>query len=95
MTGWEDRTLSREEGEADMRQMTLAEAGRVLREMYEGAPYGEQAAHIHLFGIKYGDVLGRLTNEAIVREAGIGRSYHSEVAKGRKLAKYVTPRTTT
>ena len=72
--------------------MTLEEAGRKLREMYASAPYGEQVARIHLFGIKYADELGSLTNMAIVRQAGIHESYHSEVAKGRRLAKYVHQR---
>ena len=72
--------------------MTLEEAGSKLRKMYDAAPYGEKVAHIHLFGIKYADELGSLTNTDIVRQAGIRESYHSEVAKGRKLAKYVCPR---
>ena len=69
--------------------MTPEEAGRKLREMYDAAPYGEKAAHIHLFGIKYADELDGLTNMDIVRQAGIYESYSTEVAKGRKLAKYV------
>ena len=72
--------------------MTLEEAGRKLREMYDAAPDGEQVAHIHLFGIKYADELDDLTNMGIVRQAGMRESYHTEVAKGRKLAKYVCPR---
>ena len=72
--------------------MTLEEAGRKLREMYDAAPYGEQVAQIHLFGIKYADELGSLTNMDIVRQAGMRESYHAEVAKGRRLAKYVRPR---
>lgn len=69
--------------------MTLEEAGRKLWEMYSKAPNGEQVAHIHLFGIKYADELEGLANIAIVRKAGIHESYNTEVAKGRKLAKYV------
>ena len=69
--------------------MTLEDAGRILREMYDTAPEGEKVAHIHLFGIKYASELAGLTNTEIVRKAGIHESYHSEVAKGRRLAKYV------
>ena len=69
--------------------MTLEEAGRTLREMYTTAPDKEQVAHIHLFGIKYDSELGGLTNADIVRESGIPASYHSEVAKGRRLARFV------
>ena len=70
--------------------MTLEEAGRKLREMYQFAPSGELVAYIHLFGIKYADELHGLTNQAIVEQARIPQSYFSEVAKGRSLAKYVS-----
>ena len=69
--------------------MTLEEAGQRLREMYSTAPYGEQVAHIHLFGIKYADELEGLANVDIVRQAEMYESYGTEVAKGRRLAKYV------
>ncbi len=72
--------------------MTGQEAGRKLREMYDSAPYGEQVAQIHLFGIKYADELEGLTNAEIVRHSGLYESYITEVAKGRRLAKYVRPR---
>ncbi len=70
--------------------MTLDEAAQILREMYYNAPRGEQVAHIHLFGIEYADQLEGLTNPEIVRQAGLNGSYHSEVAKGRRLSKYVS-----
>ncbi len=69
--------------------MTLDEAAQMLREMYHNAPRGEQVAHIHLFGIMYAGQLEGLTNTEIVRRAGLQASYHSEVANGRRLAKYV------
>ena len=72
--------------------MTLEEAGRTLRQMYKTAPNKEKAAYIHLFGIMYDSELGDLTNTDIVRAAGIRPSYHSEVAKGRRLAKFVRPK---
>ena len=68
--------------------ITLEEAGRKLREMYDTAPDREQVAHIHLFGIQYADELHGLSNQAIVDQAGIPNTYATEVAKGRKLAKY-------
>ena len=37
--------------------MTISELGKILADMYGNAPRGEQVAHIHLFGIKYGDVI--------------------------------------
>ena len=69
--------------------MRLEEAGRKLKGMYESALHGEKVAHIHLFGIKYADELDGLTSMDIVRQAGLRESYNTEVAKGRKLAKYV------
>ena len=69
--------------------MTLEEAGIKLREMYDAAPNGEQVVYIHLFGIKYANQPGSLINKEIVRQAKMKESYGTEVAKGRKLAKYV------
>ena len=69
--------------------MTLEEAGRILRDMYNNAPWGERTTHIRLFGIKYADELEVLSDKGTVREAGLPDSYSSEVYKGRKLARYV------
>lgn len=77
-----------------MPRMTLAEAGASLRAMHQGAPHGEQGAHVILFGIMYPDVVNVLTAADIVRESGIGDSSEQEVKYGRTLAKYVTLRTT-
>ena len=73
--------------------MTLDEAAQILGQMYYNAPHKEQAAHIHLFGIKYAKQLEGLSNTEIVRRAGLPHSYYSEVAKGRKLSKYVVVKT--
>ena len=69
--------------------MNIDEAAQTLRQMYQNAPDKEQVAHIHLFGIKYAHQLNGLSNTEIVRRAGLPVSYHSEVAKGRRLSKYV------
>ena len=62
-----------------------------LREMYYGADEGEEVAMIHLFGIKYAQELGRIPSTWIAREAQLRKStsYHTEISKGRKLAKFV------
>ena len=62
-----------------------------LREMYYGADKGEEVAMIHLFGIKYAQELGRISSTSIAREAQLreSTSYHTEISKGRKLAKFV------
>ena len=67
--------------------MTVDQAANILRRMYQNAPPKEQAAHIHLFGIKYAFELEGMPNTEIVRRAGLKPSHHSEVAKGRRLGK--------
>ena len=69
--------------------MTIDEAARILRDMYDSAPDKEQVAHVHLFGIKYADQIDGLTKTEIVRRAGLPPSYDVEVGAGRRLAKYV------
>ena len=56
------------------------------------APDGEKVAHIHLFGIRYADELDGLNLDDLLDLAGERRSYKTEIAKGRKLSKYVTIR---
>lgn len=60
--------------------------------MYNSAPDKEQATFIHLFGIKYGDLILRNKYSApeIVKASGIKESYKTEVRKGINLSKYVT-----
>lgn len=71
--------------------MSAHQLGQILKDMYENAPYGYQVANIHLFGVKYADiiVLNRLSVPEIVRASGIKPSFATEVSKGIKLAKYV------
>ena len=60
------------------------------------APYREKAAWVHLFGIKYDRELGYLASSDIAARAqlspGNTNSYGTELAKGRKLSKYVEVR---
>ncbi|MEK5161217.1 hypothetical protein PUW24_07235 [Paenibacillus urinalis] len=74
--------------------MTVTELGKILRDMYRSAPHGNQVAMIHLFGIKYADVI--LKNgfgvKEIVVASGIRQSYTTEVSKGVKLSEYVITR---
>lgn len=69
--------------------MGLQELADKLREMYDSAPAGEKVTHLHLFGIIYAEALARFSPNAVVKRAGIGSSYGTEVNKGRNLAKYV------
>lgn len=65
--------------------------GQKLREMYDNAPYNEQVLMVHLFGIKFADIIKQngYTSKQIVEAAGINSTYQIEVNKGMKLAKYV------
>ena len=58
--------------------------------MYDNAFHGEKVVQIHLFGIKYAEDLAGLDIEAIVRVAGLRKSYITEVRKGMNLARHVT-----
>ena len=71
--------------------MDIDQLVKKLREMYYCAGEGEEVAMIHLFGIKYADELGRIPSTLIAREAQLRKStsYHTEISKGRKLAKFV------
>lgn len=73
--------------------MSIREIGAILNSMYVNALPGEQVVQIHLFGIKCGELIERnsLAVKEIVEDSGINISYKTEVSKGIKLSKYVTP----
>lgn len=75
-----------------MIQLSISEFGKILKEMYDSAPEKEKATFIHLFGIKYGELILRNKYSAaeIVNASGIKESYKTEVRKGVNLSKYVT-----
>lgn len=74
--------------------MTPQELADILTRMYLDAPYGETATMVHLFGIRYADEIRscRAPITEIVRISDIPDSYHTEVSKMVKLARYVTVR---
>lgn len=74
--------------------MTENELGKILREMYDNAPKGYQVANIHLFGVKYAEVIieNNIKATDIIRVSGLKESYSAEVSKGIKLARYVAPK---
>jgi hypothetical protein len=71
--------------------MTEYQLGAILKEMYDNAPKGEQVAHIHLFGIKYAQVIADndLSIKQILVAAHLNQSYCTEISKGMKLSKFV------
>lgn len=71
--------------------MTIDEAAKILREMYDhGATKSEAATFVHLLGIKYADQIDGMSLPELAARAGISVNYKTEMHKGRKLAKYVT-----
>lgn len=72
--------------------MTKQNLGRILSNMYINAKKGEKVTMIHLFGIKYGEIIReeKYSFKDIVKEAGISETYVTEINKGANLSKYVT-----
>lgn len=75
--------------------MEFAEISQILSDMYNNAPEGEAVAMIHLFGIRYARDI-QACDESMKQfaiSAGLNESYGTEIAKGVKLAQYVSLRT--
>lgn len=74
--------------------MTEYELGKILKNMCNKAPQGYKVANIHLFGVKYGNVILKqnLNINEIVNAAALNKSYATEVSKGIKLSRYVIPK---
>lgn len=74
--------------------MTIDELGKILHDMYFESNDGEAVAMIHLFGIKYADEINAtgVSMKALAKAGGIRESYGTELNKGVKLSKYVTPK---
>jgi len=71
--------------------MTIEEAARLLREMYDD-PNTDKVVSIHLFGMRYARDLDGLPIKEIVICAGLQKSYQTEVRKGINLARYAVER---
>lgn len=71
--------------------MSITELGAELKKMYSSAPDKEKAIFIHLFGIKFGELIlrNKYSVAEIVSSSGIRESYKTEVRKGVNLSKYV------
>ena len=74
--------------------MTKQDLAIELKKMYNNAPKGDRTTMIRLFGIKYAKEIKECDASviAIVTFAEIGSSYHAEISKGIRLAKYVDVR---
>ncbi|MDD3463375.1 MAG: hypothetical protein PHW07_07025 [Sulfurospirillaceae bacterium] len=71
--------------------MTKQDLATELKKMYTSASQGDKTTMIRLFGIKYAQQLkeceASMTEIAELSE--VGASYHAEISKGIRLAKYV------
>jgi len=67
--------------------MTKYELGNILKNMYNSANSGEKVAMIHLFGMKYGTDIRKISSfKEMAKLAGIQESYSTEISKGAKIA---------
>ncbi len=71
--------------------MTEYELSQILKERYENAKRNEAVVQVHLFGIDFAKEIKRnqYLVKQIVKAAGLGTAYATEVSKGIKLAQYV------
>jgi len=71
--------------------VTQTQLAAILNKMYSTAPYGEQVAQIHLFGIIFANEI--LKNDYkvmdLIQFSGLNKSYATEVSKGIRLSQYV------
>ena len=71
--------------------LSIADLGRILADMYNNASAGNQSNAIRMFGIKYGGVITEngYSAVAIVKASGINSSYDAEVSKGISIYKSI------
>jgi len=71
--------------------MNVEDLSEILKDMYENAPKKEQVVHIHLFGIKYAEIIKKnnFRIAELIEKAGMKKSYKIEISKGIKLSKFV------
>lgn len=69
--------------------MRIDEAAKILAERYEKALSKEKALSIHLFGVTYADEIRDIPSQPLAIQAGLPKSYGTEIRKGINLAKYV------
>lgn len=65
--------------------------GQILRRAYDNAPKNRQVAMVHLFGIKYANIILEkgISLLDIIKAAGINEPYKTELRKGMNLAGFV------
>lgn len=61
----------------------------LLRLALQAAPAGDKVVTIHLFGIDHAEMLDGVNLQQFAEQAGIGKSFGTELRKGVRLAKFV------
>lgn len=76
----------------NMKTKTENELVAILTDMYNNAPINEKVVNIHLFGIKYGDIIisNHYNVKDIIKASNLPESYSTELSKSVKLSKFVT-----
>lgn len=64
-----------------------------LRSVVERASKGDKVVTIHLFGIRHSELLDGMNLHDLAEQAGIGRSFGTELRKGVRLAEHVSLKT--
>jgi hypothetical protein len=67
-------------------------AGRAGKDGGHEQPLNAARTSIHLFAIRYSNELRDHPLRAVTKEAGVRKSYVTEIGKGMRLARHVTPR---
>ena len=71
--------------------MEIKELSSILSHNYTNAYNGEKVVQIHLFGIKYGELIRKekYSSKDIINQSGLNESYVTELNKGIKLREKV------
>lgn len=66
---------------------SLSELGDILSRMYNNPDVSNKTTAIHMFGLKYGQIIKKnnYTATSLVEAAGINPSYHAEISKGIRI----------
>lgn len=75
----------------ELEPITIEKLAEILKNQYEESLKNEQVVNIHLFGIKYGEIIKKYSYSAskIIELSGLNESYKTELSKGIRLSKFV------
>lgn len=73
--------------------MLRYDLAQILKADLARAGDGDRVVTIHLFGVRHAQLLDGMDLGRLAEEAGIGKSYGTEIRKGVRLAEHVVLRT--